>query len=58
MFDSAGHKILLEMVTGTLLLSSVTAVLAAEKETYNLIDSEGRAVLTSRQEECVPYKRE
>ncbi len=54
MFDSAGRKILFGVVTGTLLSSAVISVLAAdEKETYNLIDSEGRAVLTSRQEECV-----
>jgi OOP family OmpA-OmpF porin len=54
MFDSAGRKILFGMVTGTLLSSAVASVLAAdERETHNLIDSEGRAVLTSRQEECV-----
>jgi OOP family OmpA-OmpF porin len=54
MFDSAGRKILFGVVTGTLLSSAVASVLAAdERETHNLIDSEGRAVLTSRQEECV-----
>jgi OOP family OmpA-OmpF porin len=54
MFDSAGRKILFGVVTGTLLSSAVMSVLAVdEKETHNLIDSEGRAVLTSRQEECV-----
>jgi OOP family OmpA-OmpF porin len=58
MFDSAGRKILFGMVTGTLLSSAVASVLAAdERETHNLIDSEGRAVLTSRQEECVQTPR-
>jgi len=54
MFDCSSRKILIGVVTGTLLSTAVITVQAAsDKNTYHLIDSQGQPVKTSRPEECV-----
>jgi OOP family OmpA-OmpF porin len=51
MFESTPHRILIGIVTGTLLSAAVSSVLA--EDTHRLIDSEGNPVLTTREGECV-----
>lgn len=46
MLNNSGRKILLGVVAGTLLSTAISTVLAADKETYNLLDSQGKPVLT------------
>ncbi|MDY6991256.1 MAG: OmpA family protein [Pseudomonadota bacterium] len=55
MFDSSGRKVLIGVVTGTLLsTTALTAVWAAtERETHHLLNSEEGPVLTKREGECV-----
>jgi OOP family OmpA-OmpF porin len=54
MFDSNGHKILIGVVAGALLSTTVTTGMAAtDKTTHHLIDSQGRPVTTNRPDECV-----
>jgi len=54
MFDCSSRKILIGVVTGTLLSTAVITVQAAsDRETYHLLDSQGQPVKTSRPEECV-----
>jgi len=54
MFDSSGRKILLGVVTGTLLSVAITTALAAnDRQTFHLLDTEGKPVLTQREGECV-----
>lgn len=54
MSDYYGRKILVGVVAGTLLSTAVASVLAAGNEdTYRLIDSQGRPVLTTRENECI-----
>lgn len=47
-----GHKVLIGIVTGTLLLTAVTTA-ATDKITHHFIDSEGNPVITNRPGECV-----
>jgi len=51
MSDYFSRKILIGVVTGTLLSSAVASVLAID--THNLLDSQGNPVLTTRPDECV-----
>ncbi len=54
MSDYYGRKILVGIVAGTLLSTAVASVLASgNDETYRLIDTQGRPVLTKRENECV-----
>ncbi len=54
MSDYYVRKILVGVVAGTLLSTAVTSVLAASgEETYRLLDSQGKPVLTKRENECV-----
>ncbi len=55
MFNNADRKILLGLVTGALLSTSVASVWAAtqEEDTRHLIDSTGKPVLTSQDKKCV-----
>ncbi|MDM8565130.1 OmpA family protein [Candidatus Halobeggiatoa sp. HSG11] len=55
MSDYYGRKILVGIVAGTLLSTAVASVLAAndDDDTYRLIDSQGKPVLTKRENECV-----
>ncbi|MDD2814599.1 MAG: OmpA family protein [Thiotrichaceae bacterium] len=55
MFEkSSGRKILMGLVTGTLLSAAVASVLAAEgKQSYYVLDSEGKAVMSVREKECI-----
>jgi len=54
MFDCSSRKILIGVVTGTLLSTAVITVQAAgDRDTYHLLDSQGQPVRTSRPEECV-----
>lgn len=54
MFDSSGRKILIGVVTGTLLSTAIASVLAAEDiQTHRLLDSQGQPVKTVRPNECV-----
>lgn len=53
MFENSGRKILIGVVTGTLLSVAISSALAAnDKQTYHLLDSEGKAVMTQNKE-CV-----
>lgn len=53
MFENSGRKILIGVVTGTLLSAAISSALAAnDKQTYHLLDSEGKAVMTQNKE-CV-----
>ena len=57
MFDCSGRKILIGLVTGTLLSTAAFSVLAAnDKTTHYLLDSQGKPVLTKR-DECVQTPR-
>ncbi|HAI68433.1 MAG TPA: flagellar motor protein MotB [Gammaproteobacteria bacterium] len=51
MSDYSSRKILIGVVTGTLLSSAVASVFALD--THNLLDSQGNPVLTTRPDECV-----
>jgi OOP family OmpA-OmpF porin len=54
MFDCSGRKILIGVVTGTLLSTAGFSVLAANDEnTHILLDSQGKPVRTVRPDECV-----
>ena len=54
MFSCSGRKILLGVVTGTLLSTAVTTVVTADdKTTHYLLDSQDQPVMTTRPEECV-----
>jgi len=54
MFNNADRKVLLGLVTGALLSTSVASVWAVdEKDTRHLIDSTGKPVLTSQEKRCV-----
>ena len=54
MFYRSGRKILIGLISSTLLSTALTAVKAADdRDTYHLLDSQGNPVLTQRQEECV-----
>lgn len=58
MFDSSGRKRFIGAVTGTLLSTVITSVLAIEeRQTYNLIDSYGNPILTRRPGECIKTPR-
>jgi OmpA-OmpF porin, OOP family len=58
MFDCSSRKILIGVVTGTLLSTAVITVQAAgDRETYHLLDSQGQPVKTNRPEECVETPR-
>ena len=52
MSDYYGRKILIGVVTGTLLSTAVASVLAENHRTYHLIDSQGNPVLT-KYDQCV-----
>jgi OmpA-OmpF porin, OOP family len=51
MSDYSSRKILIGVVTGTLLSTAVVSVLAID--THNLLDSQGHPVSTTRPDECV-----
>lgn len=55
MFEkSSGRKILMGLVTGTLLSAAVASVLAEEgKQSHYVLDSEGKAVMSVREKECI-----
>ncbi len=54
MLENSSRKILIGLITGTLLSSASFSAMAAEdKPTNYLIDSERKAVLTTRDKECV-----
>lgn len=57
MFERSGRKILISLVTGTLLsamaLSPGFAASSDERETYHLLDNSGNPVKTTRDKECV-----
>jgi OOP family OmpA-OmpF porin len=58
MFDCSGRKILIGVVTGTLLSTAGFSVLAANDEnTHILLDSQGKPVRTVRPDECVQTPR-
>jgi OOP family OmpA-OmpF porin len=55
MFDRSERKVLIGLVTGALFSTAVTTVVAvdAEKKSHHLLDSQGKPVMTSREQECV-----
>lgn len=55
MLENSSRKILIGLITGTLLSAASLSAMAAseDKPTHYLIDSEGKAVLTTRDKECV-----
>jgi OOP family OmpA-OmpF porin len=55
MFEkSSSRKILMGLVTGTLLSAAVASVLAEEgKQSHYVLDSEGKAVMSVREKECI-----
>jgi OOP family OmpA-OmpF porin len=54
MLENSSRKILIGLITGTLLsAASFSAMAASENPTHYLIDSEEKAVLTTRDKECV-----
>jgi len=58
MFDCSGRKILIGVVTGTLLSTAAFSVLATnDKISHRLLDSQGKPVLTTRLNECVQTPR-
>lgn len=55
MFKRSERKILIGLVTGALFSTAVTTVVAvdAEKKSHHLLDSQGKPVMTAREQECV-----
>ncbi|MDM8561425.1 OmpA family protein [Candidatus Parabeggiatoa sp. HSG14] len=53
MSDYFNRKILIGVVTGTLLSTAVTSSLASSADTHHLVDSRGNPILTKRLDECV-----